>query len=83
MIKYKTKKEKVKYEKSYICDVCGLEHKLSNVDDTEEFIHIKHSCGYGSIFEDESDYEIDICQVCMQKLFGREFIMKRLRRENV
>lgn len=59
-----------------ICDVCGKSHHIGNNninDELEfyEFINIHHDCGYGSIFGDGNQINIDICQYCVKKLLGK------------
>ena len=56
---------------AYICDMC---HKRICVDDWIEFeesIHIKHECGYGSVFGDCNTLNLDICQHCFQKMISK------------
>lgn len=51
-----------------MCDCCGVE-----IDDKspgfDEFIHIRHSCGYESeTFGDLNHIEVDLCQHCAFKI---------------
>jgi len=58
---------------SIICDKCQKEYFYNNPDDLleiEEFFEIQHSCGFNSIFGDNSFIELDICQHCMSELIG-------------
>lgn len=63
-----TKKDLV----SIICDKCG---KIDNVEidvmDLQEWQYIHFIGGYGSIFEDYGEYELDLCQQCTKELFGK------------
>ena len=49
------------------CVLCGLSAELTTVEG-EEFISIRHTCGWGSIFGDGNFLRIDICQYCFKKL---------------
>lgn len=54
---------------SIICDRCG--RRAENGSDSFEFseyVSIDHVCGYGSIIEDGSRFEIDLCQYCVKAL---------------
>lgn len=62
------------------CDVCKNDYgggddkgQLQNLFEQQEFVSIRHQCGYGSVFEDGDTIEIDICQNCFKKLLG-EFV---------
>ena len=69
----KVEKEPVKY----ICDKCKREvhpsaYGIETVHfEAEEFTHIKHQAGYGSVFEDGKTYTLDLCQYCLKELLGR------------
>jgi hypothetical protein len=71
-------KEKFMTEKeiciSITCDVCKKEY--DNYKDKfnyeiYEFIHISKDCGYGSVFGDDEEIEIDICQNCLKEILGK------------
>jgi hypothetical protein len=54
------------------CDRCGREMVLNNQDcEYQERVAIRFRAGYGSIFEDGSLVESDICQHCLQDVFGK------------
>lgn len=57
------------YTKQLRCDRCGL---LSEVDDVEfpEFVTVDMQAGYGSIFGDGNDVQIDLCQHCVKTVLG-------------
>jgi hypothetical protein len=71
MKKYKQTKISVNEIESIVCDICGMIATTKDFTEFQEMIQIKHSCGYGSIFGDESDIECDICQTCLKKLLGK------------
>lgn len=56
---------------SIICDICKTEH--SDTMEIQEFINIFHICGYNSIFGDDNEIELDICQHCFKKLFEGKY----------
>lgn len=54
------------------CDRCGREMVPNNQDcEHQERIAIRFRAGYGSIFEDGNLVEADICQHCLQEVFGK------------
>lgn len=60
----------------YTCDVCGKKHLRDDADfQAQEFVNLTWTAGFGSLLEDGSGYEINICQVCFHKAFGK-FIRK-------
>jgi hypothetical protein len=54
--------------KGYICDKCGKKHYHEDILETQEFLHIKFTGGYGSIFGDMMLVECDICQHCLYEM---------------
>jgi len=79
MIKHKIIKKEVTEKESIVCDICGKEYSLNggyNKDfiEAQEFIHIHHEGGFGSIFGDTlagdigSIIDVDICQHCFKKI---------------
>jgi hypothetical protein len=69
-------KEKIEIEKeickSVICDICLHEfiNDETNFYEIQEFTYIHKNCGYGSVFGDEDEIEIDICQTCLKQILG-------------
>jgi antitoxin CcdA len=57
------------YTKQLRCDRCGL---LSEAVDVEfsEFASIDMKAGYGSIFGDGNDVQVDLCQHCVKAVLG-------------
>ena len=57
------------YTKQIRCDRCGLEAAL---DDQEfhEFVCIDYRAGYGSVFDDGNQVQLDICQHCVKQTLG-------------
>ncbi len=69
----KTKIVKTKEEKivSIACDNCGKEVSIENdIFEAQEFLRIKETAGYGSVFGDSNTIECDLCQGCVKKLLG-------------
>lgn len=55
-----------------VCDKCKKVSKINHEDfEYSEFFHYFWRAGYGTILEDGSDYEIDLCQHCFLKAFGK------------
>lgn len=71
MIKYKTYTEEVERPESIICDKCKKEYNFeTDWIETQEFHHIHFTGGYGSIFGDMSEIDLNICQHCLFKMIG-------------
>jgi len=77
MIKFKEKevttKQQVKI--SVVCDVCKKEYFYESEDqtdifETQEFVSLSYEGGYGSVFGDDDQIEIDICQSCLKEKLG-------------
>lgn len=59
------------------CDRCEKEYFIAHHEDApgdlweaQEFLHINHGCGFGSIFGDLNTIECDLCQHCVKDLLG-------------
>jgi len=52
------------------CHNCYIEVSEDDFIEFQEFVEIKHRCGYGSIFEDGSVLHVDLCQHCFKALLG-------------
>jgi len=52
------------------CDVCRTRYSANYYVETQEFIHIKAMCGYGSVFGDGNTIQLDICQHCLKEKLG-------------
>ena len=71
MIHYEEAQETRKEIKFKECDKC---HKKFNIDDIcemQEFLHFRNTGGYGSIFGDEAEIELDLCQHCVKDILGQ------------
>lgn len=56
---------------SLICDRCSRRAERDDVDcELHEFTSIHYRAGYGSIFGDGSDIELDLCQHCVKDTLG-------------
>lgn len=71
--------EKHTYPTHVTCDICGNKYDLESGDtesvfEVQEFIHIKFTGGYGSIFGDESTVRLDMCQHCFKEKLG-EYVL--------
>lgn len=53
------------------CDVCKKSYrKDEDVVEFQEMVHISFTGGYGSIFGDMDQFELDICQHCLKEKLG-------------
>lgn len=52
------------------CDVCGMDLKSADVFESQEAVQIHGVGGYGSIFGDGTEYYVDMCQHCFNKILG-------------
>jgi hypothetical protein len=43
---------------------------LNDFYEYQEFLSIQFTGGYGSIFGDEANCELDLCQYCVKELLG-------------
>jgi len=51
------------------CDRCGRQSELGEVE-FHESVSLELKAGYGSIFGDGNDVQIDLCQHCLKDLLG-------------
>ena len=59
------------FVKVLVCDRCGREAELDDADgEFHEFTSIEHRAGYGSVFGDGNDVEVDLCQHCLKVTLG-------------
>ncbi len=73
-----TKRVRVRKETTVavICDLCGSRYvKGGDEDDFEiqEFLFIRFTGGYGSVFGDLDQIECDICQRCLKKIIDGRY----------
>jgi len=71
MIEYKEIRSKVPFKKT--CDKCGFSVTSDdeNFVDWQEFFSIRFTGGYGSVFGDMAEVELDLCQHCFNELLGK------------
>lgn len=76
MIKYRTEMEEKKYIDRVMCDVCKKEYSFTGNEQMEaqEFQHIYVNGGYGSVFGDGSQLQVDICQHCFKEIMGKYLV---------
>ena len=66
-------KKEIDVETKIKCDICGKEYSLLDKDmdyEAQEFVRIRITAGYGSIFIDGDKYELDMCQYCLKEKLG-------------
>jgi len=61
-------------EESITCDVCGVTYTDDDDFELQEFVHIVHECGYGSIFGDGNTITLDICQYCLKNKLEKSIV---------
>jgi len=75
MIKYTKKIEQQEVDElEYMeCDCCHKKFYPGPEDlfEIQEFVHIRETGGYGSIFGDEAEIKGDFCQHCVKNLLGQ------------
>lgn len=60
-----------------VCDICGLRAEYNDEDfdqgtiEFQEFVSIRFTGGYGSVFGDLDEIELDICQHCLKDKLGK------------
>lgn len=55
---------------SITCDKCGKISTPGDMIEYQEFYSLWKTGGYGSVFGDESDIQVDFCQQCLKELIG-------------
>lgn len=65
---YKPEPYEIEEEISVTCDKCKKEYDINDTYEIQEFYHITHQCGYGSVFGDGNILKVDICQYCLKKI---------------
>lgn len=61
-----------------VCDRCRKEYSFeSDGFEIQEFYPIAFTGGYGSVFEDGTIVEADICQHCLKELIGSFALMRK------
>jgi acetyl-CoA carboxylase beta subunit len=64
-------------EKVKIIDKANIEYdmytkkQVEAIYEIQEFVNININAGYGSVFEDGSKYEVNICQHCFKEKLGQ------------
>lgn len=55
---------------SYTCDCCKKVLSVEDWIEMQEMLHWRMRGGYGSVFGDEANISLDLCQACTKKLLG-------------
>lgn len=70
MIKTKSQTKIVDTPVEITCDNnCGRTADFDSLE-AQEFIQIRHTCGYGSVIGDGSKVSLDLCDTCFKELFS-------------
>jgi len=67
----KRKLEEVSFLDKIICDFCKKEYSIdvsNDIYEIQEFVSVYRTGGYGSIFGDGDELQVDICQHCFKKI---------------
>jgi len=64
-----------------VCDRCSLKITEDDWMEWAEFMHWSKIGGYGSIWGDDTEIRLDLCQRCQKELF-EDFIQIDLREES-
>jgi protein-arginine kinase activator protein McsA len=69
---YKTIKllKEINVPELIICDVCKKQIEHNDYIETQEMTTIHFTGGYGSVFGDGAEIELDICQSCLKEKLG-------------
>jgi len=65
---YKTEIKEHLSLSSVVCDKCGK--TMNDAYEIQECLSIHEQCGYGSVFGDGNEIELDLCQDCLKELLG-------------
>jgi hypothetical protein len=52
------------------CNKCGKEVTINDMFEWQEFFFYEATGGFGSVFGDEAEIEIDLCQTCFKEILG-------------
>jgi hypothetical protein len=70
MINWEEKQTTTNVAVSVTCDSCKKKILIDRNFEHLEIFYIKHACGFNSIFEDEFEIDIQLCQQCVKKRLG-------------
>ena len=70
MIHQELREISVPCDVSVECDVCGSVYDIDDWENSSEFYHLYHDCGYASVFGDGNTISCDICQDCLRDFLG-------------
>jgi len=71
MISYRIETVEQKIAETVTCDVCKKIYDWEkDVMEVQEFLHIRGTGGYDSVFGDGFQFEADICQHCLKQKLG-------------
>jgi hypothetical protein len=59
------------------CDSCGEEWERNTLG-FDEFTHIDHVGGYGSVFGDGTRVTSDICETCLKNLLESALVIQNI-----
>ena len=58
------------YVKRLVCDRCARQVDQADME-FAEFLSFAHQGGYGSVFGDGHEIEVDLCQHCVKEVLGQ------------
>ena len=63
--------KKVKMIDGVVCDKCGKRITMDDIVEYNEMFTYSFIGGYGSVFGDGIEMEIDLCQSCFKEVLGK------------
>lgn len=61
------------YLKNIQCDFCKKSFTEADDFELQEFLYIRFTGGYASVFGDGSEVECDICQHCLKEIIKEKY----------
>ena len=61
------------YLKQIQCDFCKKSFTEADVFELQEFLYIRFTGGYSSLFGDGAEVECDICQRCLKEIIKDKY----------
>lgn len=76
MIENKIETKEVLVPVKCTCDICKREFDAGDTEgmmEIQEFQFLRFTGGYSSVFGDDTEVEVDICQYCLKEFIGKSF----------
>jgi hypothetical protein len=67
----KNYRDTIRADKELVSMTCDRCHKTEDdIMELQEWMKLDFAGGFESVFGDGNEYQLDLCQKCMQELFG-------------